>query len=165
MFNIMEHKYRLKVNEGFEFEFGDDALTILDIVEQQEGDIHLIQNNTGYHVQILEKQPHKKEYAVIVNGNSYQIQIDTPLDLLIEQLGFELSSSGKVSTIEAPMPGLILEVAVSEGQEVSEGDTLLILEAMKMENVITSPVDGTIKSISVGQGDAVDKKQVLLTFE
>ena len=63
------------------------------------------------------------------------------------------------------MPGLILEVSVEDGQEVKEGDALLILEAMKMENVITSPRDGKIKKIEVKQGEAVEKKHVLLTFE
>ena len=103
----MDNKHQLKVNEDFEFEFGVTALSGLDIVEQQEGDFHLIQNNAGFQVQILEKQPPKKKYTVVVNGNTYEVQIDNPLDLLIEQMGFELSSSGKVSNIEAPMPGLI----------------------------------------------------------
>lgn len=161
----MEHKYRLTVNDGFEIELSDKDLNSIDIIEQLEGNFHILQNNRGYKAKVLEKNLPKKTYTISVNGNTYEVQIDNPLDLLIEKMGFELSSSGKVSAIEAPMPGLILEVAVSAGQEVSEGDTLLILEAMKMENVITSPVDGTIKSISVGQGDAVDKKQVLLTFE
>jgi biotin carboxyl carrier protein len=63
------------------------------------------------------------------------------------------------------MPGLILEIHVRIGQAVNENDPLLILEAMKMENVITSPRDGIIKSISVKKSDAVDKNQLLIEFE
>ena len=63
------------------------------------------------------------------------------------------------------MPGLILEILVSKGQEVKENESLLILEAMKMENVIVSPREGIIKSITVGKGDAVVKNQLLLEFE
>lgn len=87
------------------------------------------------------------------------------MDGLIKQLGFEVGNAKQVSAIKAPMPGLILHIAVKEGQEVSEGDSLLILEAMKMENNFTSPRAGIIQSIKVKQGDAVDKGQVLIEFE
>ena len=63
------------------------------------------------------------------------------------------------------MPGLILEINVTEGQTVNEGDPLLILEAMKMENVLTSPRNGNIKTISVKQGETVDKNALLIAFE
>ena len=63
------------------------------------------------------------------------------------------------------MPGLILEIAVSVGQEVQENDLLIILEAMKMENSFQSPRAGVIKSIAVSKGDAVEKGQLLIDFE
>ena len=63
------------------------------------------------------------------------------------------------------MPGLILEINIEEGQEVKENDPLLILEAMKMENVINSPRDGVIKSIAVSQGNTVEKNALLIEFE
>ena len=63
------------------------------------------------------------------------------------------------------MPGLILSIDVSPGQEVQEGDRLLILEAMKMENSFNSPRAGIIKSVVVKQGEAVDKGQLLIEFE
>ena len=73
--------------------------------------------------------------------------------------------NNKVSDLKAPMPGLVLEVSVEGGQQVSKGDGLLILEAMKMENVIKSPTDGVIKSISVNKGETVEKNQLILNFE
>jgi biotin carboxyl carrier protein len=63
------------------------------------------------------------------------------------------------------MPGLILSVDVKIGQEVKEDDSLLVLEAMKMENVLTSPRDGIIKSISITKGETVNKNQLLIEFE
>ncbi len=65
----------------------------------------------------------------------------------------------------APMPGLILDIVVSAGQQVTENEPLLILEAMKMENAVLSPRDGIIKEIVANQGDAVDKNQLLIVFE
>ena len=91
--------------------------------------------------------------------------IKNELDQLIDKMGFSLSSVKHIDNIKAPMPGLILEVSVTPGQEVKEDDPLLILEAMKMENVITSPRHGTIKGVSVTQGEAVQKNQLLIEFE
>jgi len=62
------------------------------------------------------------------------------------------------------MPGLILGISVTIGDTVSKGDTLLILEAMKMENSIKSPTDGVIKNIAVKKGETVEKNQVILNF-
>jgi biotin carboxyl carrier protein len=100
-----------------------------------------------------------------VNNNSYDVVINNALDQQIEALGFEIGSSKIVNDIKAPMPGLILEINVKEGQTVNEDDSLLILEAMKMENVITSPREGVIKSIKVNQGETVDKNSLLIEFE
>jgi biotin carboxyl carrier protein len=62
------------------------------------------------------------------------------------------------------MPGIILDMMVQEGDEIKEGDPLLILEAMKMENVIKSPTDGTIQNLMVKKGEAVEKGKILLIF-
>ena len=93
------------------------------------------------------------------------MDISNPLDFLIEQLGFNIGSTKHVNSIKAPMPGLILDIMVKKGQEVCENQGLLILEAMKMENIITSPRDGKIKSVSVSKGDAIDKDYLLIEFE
>lgn len=65
------------------------------------------------------------------------------------------------TTIEAPMPGMIIRYEVDEGASVHEGDVILILEAMKMENSITSPVSGAVKKINYKDGDSVQKGDVL----
>ncbi len=62
------------------------------------------------------------------------------------------------------MPGLVLDLRVNEGESVKKGDPILVLEAMKMENIIKSPIDGTIKKINVKKGLAVEKNQVLVHF-
>jgi biotin carboxyl carrier protein len=85
-------------------------------------------------------------------------------DELLEQLGMDASSSGKVSEIKAPMPGLVLDVMVAAGDEIKEDQPLLILEAMKMENVIKSPSDNTVKKVSINKGDSVEKNEILIEF-
>ena len=71
----------------------------------------------------------------------------------------------KVTDVKAPMPGLVLGVSVEIGQEVQKGDGLLILEAMKMENVIKSVGEGIVKAIHIEQGKAVEKGQLLIEME
>ncbi|MFO7914124.1 MAG: pyruvate carboxylase subunit B [Candidatus Krumholzibacteriales bacterium] len=67
-------------------------------------------------------------------------------------------------TLIAPMPGMVIEYKVQEGDEVSVGDVLLILEAMKMQNSITSNVNGVIKSIKIAPGNSVEKNQVIMVI-
>jgi biotin carboxyl carrier protein len=85
-------------------------------------------------------------------------------DELLHKLGMDNLSAQKVSELKAPMPGMVLKVLVSEGEEVKKGSNLLILEAMKMENVIKSPADGVIKTIKVSPADKVEKNQVMIIF-
>ena len=67
-------------------------------------------------------------------------------------------------TVTAPMPGNILDVKVKAGDSVKAGDTLLILEAMKMENEISAPQDGTVASVNVRKGDVVNSGDLLCTM-
>ena len=137
----------------------------LDVVETSNNHYHILQNNTPIKAEILSTDFNQKLYSIKVNNNTYDVDIYDALDQQIEALGFEIGASKQVNDIKAPMPGLILEINVKEGQEVKENDPLLILEAMKMENVINSPREGIIKSVEVKQGQTVDKNMLLIEFE
>jgi biotin carboxyl carrier protein len=80
-------------------------------------------------------------------------------------MGLQGKSSAKINQLKAPMPGLIVDVRVAVGQKVSKGENLLVLEAMKMENIIKSPTEGTIKAIKVQKGENVEKNKILIEFE
>ncbi len=80
-------------------------------------------------------------------------------------MGLSAFNTQKVNAIKAPMPGLIVEVMVEEGQEVVEGTPLLVLSAMKMENIIVSQGEGVVKSIEVKKSDAVEKGQLIIEME
>lgn len=77
----------------------------------------------------------------------------------------EYSSTNKVKDLKAPMPGLVLKVLIEPGKEVVKGDNLLVLEAMKMENMIKSPTDGIVQKILVSTGDKIEKNAILIQFE
>ena len=94
-----------------------------------------------------------------------KLVIKDELDQRLDRMGFSSTSTKHIKEIKAPMPGLVLEVAVKEGQEVKEGERILILEAMKMENSIMIHTTAIIKRIAVTPGQAVDKGQVLVELE
>ena len=157
--------YKVSVNGKGAREISKDDINVLNTISISKNTYHILQNNTSYIAKVQSKNLNDKTYDIAINNNTYKVNIEDDLDQLIKDMGFELGSAKHVNEIKAPMPGLILDINVEVGQEVNEDDSLLVLEAMKMENVLTSPRDGIIKSIAVTKGDAVDKNQLLLEFE
>lgn len=161
----MSKVFKLKINESFDFEIKKEDLSTLDSKPISDSKFHILHQNKSYNAEIELSDFNNKYYKVKVNNNSYNINIFNELDSLINKMGFANGSTKYVNSIKAPMPGLILDILVKIGQEIKENDTLLILEAMKMENIISSPRDGVIKSVSVNKADAVEKNQLLIEFE
>ncbi len=161
----MNDSYSVKVGDDFDFKLSKDTISSLDLIKTGDGTFHLLKEDISYHVKILDLDFNERIYTISIDGSEYQASIQTPLDELIQKMGFATNGGKNINSISAPMPGLILDILVEEGQEVNEEDQLLILEAMKMENIITSPRKGVIKKISVSKGDAVDKKQLLIEFQ
>jgi biotin carboxyl carrier protein len=153
----------VKVNAENAFDIAPSMLQSLDLVALPGNEIfHLVRNHKTYAIEVLEKNIAEKTLVLRINGRTYLAQAEDELDKLLKQLGMSASSSTKVNNIKAPMPGLILQVLVTEGQTIQKGDSVLILEAMKMENVIKSPGDGVVKTVKVQQGAPVDKNQILI---
>ncbi|SRR5690554_520335 len=159
------NQFKVSIKNGNTFELTEEQAKEIDVVQLGNNQFHLLKDNRSFQIEILKEDFFKRTYTIKVNEFEFEINISTPLEKLIKELGFELGSSKKVSEIKAPMPGLILSLKVEEGQEVEEGQSLLILEAMKMENNFSSPRAGIIKSIAVKEGQAVDKGQILIEFE
>ena len=161
----MDKSFKVNVNDSLSFDIADEEITGLDALPISAKSYHILQDNRPFLAEVIGSNFNRKKYTVKVNNSTYDVAISDSLDLLIKEMGFSLSSAKNIGSIEAPMPGLILEINVRVGQAVNEDDPLLILEAMKMENVITSPSEGIIKSIAVKQGEAVERKQLLVEFE
>lgn len=157
--------YKATVNKTDTFELNETSIENLDAVSDVNSEFHVLKDNRSYKAEITQSDFLSKNYTVKVNGNTYEVNLANSLDLLIKEMGFEVGAAKQVDAIKAPMPGLVLEINVEVGQEVQEGDNLLILEAMKMENSFTSPRAGIIKSIAVNKGQTVDKGQLLIEFE
>jgi biotin carboxyl carrier protein len=102
---------------------------------------------------------------VRVNGVERQLQVLDRQKLLLDSLGMNSAESGVEMEVFAPMPGKVLSVEVSNNETVEEGQALLVLEAMKMENVIRAPRSGVIASVDAAAGQAVEKGAALVTYE
>lgn len=114
--------------------------------------------------EVLEVDESKKKFLIKIEDGLYPVNLQDETDLLLEQLGMSQMQQVIIKDIKAPMPGLILDIMVEVGQEVKKGDPLMILEAMKMENVLKSIGEGTISSIAVEKGQSVEKNSILIKF-
>ncbi|MCB9257674.1 MAG: biotin/lipoyl-binding protein [Chitinophagales bacterium] len=152
---------KVKVNEK-EFEFTE--LAAWDILEQGSS-FHILQDQVSYRCILLKKDESGKNMLISVNDTEYSVSLKDKYDVLLDQLGMSNLSAKKMRDIKAPMPGLVLDVKIKEGDELKEGDTILVLEAMKMENMLKSPGAGVVKAIKVKTGEAVEKGQVLVEVE
>ena len=157
-------RYVVKVAGHQEFTF--DANTFdPDWIALDTHHFHLRDKLASWNIRVIRFDPAARSLQVEVNGQSFEVSIATRLDRLIQELGFSTQVVHKAKEVRAPMPGTVLEVFVQPGEEIREGDKLLILEAMKMENVLKAPGDGVVKSIQVKTGSAVSKNEVLIVLE
>ncbi|WP_075602336.1 biotin/lipoyl-containing protein [Saccharicrinis aurantiacus] len=106
----------------------------------------------------------QNEVSVMINGNTYTFTIDTEIASK-RKAKLSKKAGPKVEKVNAPLPGEIVVALVGEGAEVHKGEPVMILEAMKMQNEITSPINGKVKSIHVKAEETVMKDQLLFEIE
>lgn len=136
-----------------------------DMIEVKKGEFHIIKENKSFRAEVLKANLEEKSFTIRVNGNKYVVQVSDKYDELLKSMGIDALSAVKVNELKAPMPGLVLDILVSVGAEVKKGEPIIVLEAMKMENVLKSPADVVIKKINVEKRQAVEKNQVLISFQ
>jgi len=133
------------------------------IFENEEGFTFIEFNNKKYLAEITDKSQNK--YTVLLNGVSYSFTIESPISYRRRKYLDKYKQHNKVEIVTAPMPGKIIELLVEESSHVKEGEAILILEAMKMQNEIIAQVTGKIRKISVKAGDSVTKDDILMEIE
>ena len=127
-------------------------------------------NGADYDVTIDSLNGNKAK--VIVNGMSFDVEMQGTLNEsdLPDAPAADASAApapagapGKGTPVKAPLPGVVTAINVNVGQKVKKGETVVVLEAMKMENNIAAECDGTVTSVCVAQGDSVMEGTVLVT--
>lgn len=125
---------------------------------------HIIKDSKSYTAELIEADYQDKTFTFRINGLLLTVSAKDRFDLLLDKLGMSNTNIHKINDVKAPMPGLILEIKVQPGQVVKKGDAIMILEAMKMENILKSPGDGVVKEVKVQVKQNVEKNQVLIQF-
>ena len=120
------------------------------LIGNQSHDIRLSGSDTYYEVQVM--------------GDIFDVVVEDERTRRLTDLAGDVGRGGGEVFIKAPMPGVVVEVPVSRGQQVSKGDVILILESMKMQNEFTAPRDGQIRAVRVASGDTVAQNAVMLSL-
>ena len=162
-------KYVTVINDvRFEIEIGSDGSLKVN-GEPREVDFlalgpslySILMDHRSYEMVIEERDG---DTEVLMQGRLYTGQVmDERAQLLASRRGGLAVDSGELS-IKSPMPGLVIAIPVTEGQAVSKGQTILVLESMKMQNELKAPRDATVQRISVQIGQSVEHNKLLITL-
>ncbi len=161
-------KYFTKVgDQEFVIEIGPDNQILVDGEKftinfrqlPNSGVTSLLINNRSLEA-VVEEQDNS--WQVLIRGEQYPVVVtDERMQRLSKARGSFAAPDGEVA-VKSPMPGTIIDVAVSEGDLVKEGDKVVILESMKMENELRASRDGLITQVNVQPGNSVEKEQILV---
>lgn len=131
--------------------------------EDPNGFSYIVWKNKKYMLDVIEKN--QNHYTVMINGVWHSFTVETPISLKRRRFLEKQGDSSSTVSIEAPMPGKIIDILVEDGAKVKEGEPIIILEAMKMQNEIYSHVSGIVTSIAVKKNDLVMKDDVLIDIQ
>lgn len=149
----IDQESRIRVNDE-EYEIDFQQLT-------EDGVLSLLLDNRSLEAVV---EAHDNLWQVLMKGDLYSVQVqDERAYRLAQARG--VATGGGDATIRSPMPGLIVDIPLAEGDEVFKGDKIVILESMKMENELRATVDGIVSRILVSKGDSVEKGQDLVVIE
>ncbi|MEO8087049.1 MAG: biotin/lipoyl-containing protein [Bacteroidota bacterium] len=163
------HKATINGTE-FQVETGTQEKTVngkifdADIVEIRNGKFHILWKNRSYTAEIADIIHAEKMVSVKINNAIYYVSVKDKYDELLHELGLDAVNARLIGDVKAPMPGLVLNVLVKPGQKIQKGDAIIVLEAMKMENILNASADGEVKKIHVKKGDKVEKNQVMVNL-
>lgn len=167
----MKYKVYYKDNLAHEIELENNQIKIdgnatdIDLVKLLDNKFNILQNHKSYNIEVLHADYVTKSFSIKVNNNIYDLNVQSELDILLDKMGMSADTDSKMDHVKAPMPGLVLDILVENGQTIQKGDNLIVLEAMKMENIIKASGSGTVKAIKVNKKDAVEKNQLLIEME
>lgn len=155
-------KYKIENPFSEEIEINNKKIDIK-ILENEDGFTYLVYNKKKYLAEIIEKNQNR--YTVLLNGVTYSFSIESPISYKRKKYLEKHQIKNKIEQVMAPMPGKIIDLLVEENSEIKEGEPIAILEAMKMQNEISSHVSGKVKKILVKENDSVAKDEILLEIE
>lgn len=134
-----------------------------DITRNGAAQFSVLINGRSHRVLILKEDRENRTLRLRIGGRTCSVRLEEEQDRLMQTLGLD-KAARKAGDLKAPMPGLVLNVLVKPGDAVKKNDPVLVLEAMKMENVIKAPGDAVVKAVAAEKGRPVEKGQLLISF-
>lgn len=147
---------------GFDFYFDEKEISSIKSISHKPESFSILSENEKIVGVVSKNRSLKNNYKVEIDGEYFDVSIKSELDLLLQYMGLNSMVINKLKAIKAPMPGLVIEINVEEGQKVDENEKILVLEAMKMENVLKISHEAVIKKVLIKKGQAVEKGQILI---
>jgi biotin carboxyl carrier protein len=135
-----------------------------DLVKTGPGSYSLVLDGRSYNVLVLKEDKENNTVRLRIGAKTFTVALEDEQRHLMHALGLDKAMQTVAKDLKAPMPGLVLKVLVKPGDVVKKNDAVLILEAMKMENVIKAPGDAVVSAVHVQERVAVEKGQLLLNF-
>jgi len=136
----------------------------MDIISTGPNRWHMLWNNQSYSLMLLSHDAEEKKISLRVNDRILELSYRSETDVLLQKLGFSATAGKKANQLKSPMPGLVVDIRVKAGDRVAAGDPVIVLEAMKMENLLKAPADALVKKIAVEMKQSVEKGQLLIEF-
>ncbi len=122
-------------------------------------------NENNYHLECLDLDVEQKQITLRIEGKVIALELRDAVDETVDQLGMEVAAAAVSSDVIAPMPGKVIDILIANGESVIEGSPLVVLEAMKMENILKATGSGTIQEINIKVGETVEKGALLISME
>ena len=160
--SVGSHQFEIEIEELGQIRI-DGEVHQVDVQKVAAGRLYsLLLDHNSYESYVENDQGN--QYQVLLCGELYHVRVDDERAIRLARgtAGF-VPDSGEIP-VQAPMPGLIVSVPVTAGQQVQQGQVLVILESMKMDNELCAPRDGVVARVHVAQGESVDGRQTLVTL-
>jgi biotin carboxyl carrier protein len=154
-------EFPVEILDDHHVRFGDDTLEVDLAIISGEPLYSLIVNGESFEGYVL---PDDDGWQVFLRGQYYHVRVEDEREKHLRVAAHATISMEGDFLLKAPMPGLVVAVPVVEGQEVTKGQTLIILESMKMQNELRAPYPGRVSRLRIKIGDSVEQKQVLLNL-
>jgi acetyl/propionyl-CoA carboxylase alpha subunit len=158
--NVGEHEYLIEILDDHHVTV-DGVIYQIDFGEVSEHTVYsLLVDNRSYEAFVY---PSEEGWQVLLLGTQYELTVEDEREKRLRaSLGGRIAENVEFH-LKAPMPGLVVAIPVSDGQTVSKGDVLVVLESMKMQNELKSPRSGKISRVRVKPGDSVELRETLLS--
>jgi biotin carboxyl carrier protein len=162
-------KYHVTVNgRSYEVELDAGRVTVDGVAHRAA----LAESSTPERLLNLDGRPYplplwnegRGRWTVLEGGERFEVEAVDERTAHIRSLAREVGGHASPRALKAPMPGLVVQVLAGQGQKVVEGSSLIVLEAMKMQNELKAPVSAVVESVAVTSGSVVEKGEVLITF-